>query len=122
MSIGWRGSAAAILGIGLLGGLLSGLLGVGGGTVLVPLLVLAGLSQHKAHATSLAAIVPLAAVGAFTFALEDAIDYPVGLLLATGALAGAPLGARVMAAMKEGPLKILFGAFLVVVALRLVFS
>ncbi len=122
MGIGLRGSAAAVVGIGLLGGLLSGLLGVGGGTVLVPLLVLVGLSQHKAHATSLAAIVPLAAVGALTFALEDAIDYRVGLLLATGALAGAPLGAKVMAALKEGPLQILFGAFLAVVALRLLFS
>ncbi len=116
-----RGAVASI-GIGLLAGLLSGLLGVGGGTVLVPLLVLIGLSQHEAHATSLAAIVPIAAVGGLTFALQDEIDYALGLLLAAGALAGAPLGARVMASLKEGPLKILFGVLIFVVALRLVFS
>ncbi len=105
---------------GLLAGFMSGLLGIGGGTVMVPLLVLvAGLGQHQAHATSLAAIVPIAVAGALAFGLELDIDYRLALLLALGALVGAPLGARLMARLEEGPLKILFGVLLIVVAARL---
>jgi uncharacterized membrane protein YfcA len=98
---------------------MSGLLGVGGGVVMVPLLVAQGLSQHHAHATSLAAIVPIAVVGGVTFALEGEVDYTIALLLAAGSLVGAPFGARVMARMREAPLKIVFGVFMIVVAIAL---
>jgi uncharacterized membrane protein YfcA len=106
--------------IGVVAGLLSGLLGVGGGIVMVPLLVgVAGLSQHEGHATSLAAIVPIAAVGATRFAVAESIDPLLAALLAAGSLVGAPLGARLMARTKEGPLKMLFGALMVAVAVQL---
>lgn len=109
--------------VGLAAGLLSGLLGVGGGIVIVPLLVtVVGLSQHRAHATSLAAIIPIAAVGAAAFAVEGNIDYGVGALLALGTLAGAPLGARFMARAGEGPLKLMFGFLMLVVAAQLLFT
>lgn len=98
---------------------MSGLLGVGGGIVMVPLLVSVGLTQHHAHATSLAAIVPIAAVAAATFALDGNVDYAIALLLAAGSLVGVPLGARVMARTKEAPLKIAFGVFMIVVAAQL---
>lgn len=98
---------------------MSGLLGVGGGIVMVPLLVSRGLSQHRAHATSLAAIVPIAVVGGAAFALDGEVDYSIALLLAAGSLVGAPLGARVMAGTREAPLKIAFGVFMVVVAISL---
>ena len=101
---------------------MSGLLGVGGGIVMVPLLVSRGLSQHRAHATSLAAIVPIAVVGGVAFALEGDVDYSIALLLSAGSLVGAPLGARVMARTKEAPLKIGFGVFMIVIAIRLLLS
>lgn len=105
--------------IGLAAGVVSGLLGVGGGVVMVPLLVtVVGLTQHKAHATSLAAIVPIAAVGAATFAIAGAVDYAVAALLAIGSLVGAPLGARIMARSGEGALKIAFGILLMLVGLQ----
>lgn len=108
--------ASAVV-VGLAAGMLSGLLGVGGGIVMVPLLVtVAHLGQHEAHATSLAAIVPIAAVGAVRFAAAGTIDYVLAALLAAGSLAGAPLGARLMARTKEGVLKLLFGALMLVVA------
>ena len=110
-----------LIAIGVGAGLASGLLGVGGGTVMVPLLVaLAGLSQHRAHATSLAAIVPIAAVAAVVFALDSGIEYGTGALLAAGALAGAPLGARAMAAVGERSLETAFGVFLVAVGITMV--
>lgn len=111
------------LGVGLAAGIFSGLLGVGGGVIMVPLLVgVIGLSQHRAHATSLAAIVPIAAVGAVAFAIEGNLDYGVGALLAIGTLAGAPLGARVMARASEGPLKLMFGILMLVVAAQLLLT
>ncbi|MGH8573565.1 MAG: TSUP family transporter [Gammaproteobacteria bacterium] len=106
-----------LVGIGALAGVASGLLGVGGGIVMVPLLVFAaGLSQHQAHATSLAAIVPIAAMGAVPFAVDGRIDYGIAALLALGSLIGAPIGARLMAGLQEAPLKIAFGTLQIVVA------
>ena len=113
-------SAIRLIPIGLAAGLASGLLGVGGGIVMVPLLTaIVGVGQHEAHATSLAAIVPIAAVAALTFALSGSIDYEVAGLLAIGALVGAPLGARVMARSTEGTLKALFGGLMILVAVQL---
>lgn len=106
--------------IGLVGGLASGLLGVGGGIFMVPLLVaLGGLSEHEAHATSLLAILPIAIVGAAVFSLEGKSSYALAVLLALGSLVGAPVGARIMARMSEGTLKSVFGASMVVVAVVL---
>jgi uncharacterized membrane protein YfcA len=70
--------------IGFLAGLASGLFGVGGGIVMVPLLVwLVAFDQHRAHATSLAAIVVIAAAGAIVFGNAGSIDYVVaGLMVA----------------------------------------
>ena len=87
---------------------------------MVPLLVaLIHLSQHQAHATSLAAIVPIGAIGALTFALEGEIDLEVAGLLALGALVGAPVGARIMSRIKERPLKIMFGVLMAAVGVQL---
>lgn len=106
--------------IGLVAGIASGLLGVGGGIVMVPLLAtFAGFAQHRAHATSLAAIVPIAAVGATTFAIAGEIDYPIAGLLAVGSLLGAPLGARFMARSSEGLLTTMFGILMIGVAIQL---
>jgi len=91
-------------------GLLSGLLGVGGGLIIVPMLVLlADFTQHRAHATSLLAVIPIAAVAATTYALDDSISFGIAALLAMGGLIGAPIGARVMSTMTESTLKIIFG-------------
>jgi uncharacterized protein len=108
------------IGIGLVAGIMSGLLGVGGGIVMVPLLVLvARLRPQEAHATSLAAIVPIATVGAARFAIAGTIDYTVAALLGAGSLVGAPIGARLLARSGEASLKILFGALLVAVAIQM---
>lgn len=110
------GHKIALLAVaGLVAGLFAGLLGVGGGIVMVPLLVLvAGHSQHEAHATSLAAILPIGAIGAATFAVAGEVDLRLAGLLAAGAVAGAPIGVRVMARSGEGILKVAFGALMVV--------
>ena len=75
--------------------------------------------QHRAHATSLAAIIPIATVGAARFAMADMIDYLLVLFLAAGAILGAPLGARIMARSGEGLLKTMFGVLMILVAFKL---
>lgn len=107
--------------IGAIAGLLSGLLGVGGGIFIVPMLVLvAGFAQHSAHASSLAAVVPIAAAGALFYGGESHVDVEVASFLAAGAVVGAPLGARIMAGMQESTLKVVFGVLLVGLGLFMV--
>ena len=111
-------AAAKLVIIGVLAGVLSGLLGVGGGIFIVPMLVLvAGFSQHAAHATSLAAVVPIALAGAIVFGGAENVDLWVAAGLASGSLVGAPLGAKLMAGMRESSLKVVFGVLLILLGI-----
>jgi uncharacterized membrane protein YfcA len=107
--------------IGLAGGLFSGLLGVGGGVVMVPLLVIwGGFGQRDAHAVSLGAIIPISAAGVLTFGAAGEIQVWEALALAAGAIAGAQVGARLLARVDERKLKLAFGVFMLIVAVLLV--
>ncbi|HEY2311730.1 MAG TPA: sulfite exporter TauE/SafE family protein [Gaiellaceae bacterium] len=109
-----------LIAIGLGGGLLSGLLGVGGGIVMVPLLVLwAGFAQRDAHATSLGAIIPISIAGIATYGVAGEVRYGTALALAAGSVLGAPIGARLLSRMDERLLKIVFGVFLIGVSVLL---
>lgn len=113
-------SYARLAAIGLGGGLFSGLLGVGGGVVMVPLLVLwAGYGQRNAHAISLGAIIPISAAGVITFGAAGEIRVWEALALAAGSIAGAQVGAGLLARIDERLLKLIFGSFLVLVAVLL---
>ena len=106
-----------LLVIGLGGGLLSGLLGVGGGIIMVPLLVLwAGYGQRDAHAMSLGAIIPISIAGIATFGAAGEVHWWEALGLAAGSIVGARLGAGFLAKIDERLLKLIFGVFLVGVA------
>jgi len=105
--------------IGAAAGVLSGLLGVGGGIIMVPALVIAGFGQHRAQATSLAAIVPIAMVGAFIFGRAENVDLLAAVVLAAGSLVGVRIGALLMHRLSEVLLARIFGAFMVVVAITL---
>jgi uncharacterized membrane protein YfcA len=78
-----------------------------------------GAGQHQAHATSLAAIVPIGLVGFAVFALHGEVHYGIAGLLVLGALVGAPAGARAMSKIPERPLTLVFAAVLVVAGVRL---
>lgn len=113
----------ALLVIGVLGGVLSGLFGVGGGIVMVPLLtLLVGMDQRHASATSLVAIAPTSVVGAITYGVAGHVDLLVGVIVAAGGIVGSILGARLLRTLPLGWLRWLFIALLVVVAVRLFFE
>ena len=108
------------IGIGLAAGLLSGLFGVGGGTVIVPLLVLAlGFDQRLAAGTSLGAIVPTATVGVVSYALHDSVAWIPALILAVGAVVGAQIGTWLLPRMPVTVLRWGFVGFLAIVVVGL---
>lgn len=112
-----------IMGFGFVAGILSGLLGVGGGIILVPLMVTyLGSTQHMAHGTSLAVIVPTALAGSFVYGFNGNINFTPALNLAIGSIIGASLGARWMKNIPARRLKQLFGVFLLIIGLRMVLS
>jgi uncharacterized membrane protein YfcA len=107
--------------IGVLGGVLSGLLGVGGGIVMVPLLVLwAHYGQRDAHAASLGAIIPISIAGIATYGIAGEVKRGPAVARAAGSIFGAQLGAGMLARLDERILKSVFGAFLLGVAVLMV--
>jgi uncharacterized membrane protein YfcA len=107
--------------LGVLAGGLSGLLGVGGGLIIVPgLIVVLHARQHVAHATSLAAIVPTAVAGAAAYGKASALDWRIGALLIAGSVPGARGGAMLMQRIPAARLRTGFGVFVVAVGIYLV--
>lgn len=100
--------------VGVVGGAFSGLFGLGGGIVMVPLLTsLGGLTQRRAGAYSLAAILPAAIVGSIPYLTHQAVDLVAAGLLVVGSVAGAVVGARLLARVPETLLRWLFVGVLV---------
>lgn len=111
------GLAPRFVTIGVAGGVLSGLLGVGGGIVMVPMLVIwAAYAQRDAHATSLGAIIPISCASVVTYGAAGQVHPTPALALAAGSIAGARIGAGALSRIEERPLKLVFGAFLAGVA------
>ncbi len=114
------GYVFACIGIGLASGLLSGLFGVGGGTVIVPLLVLIlGFDQRLAAGSSLGAIVPTAAVGVISYGIHDSVAWIPGLILAAGAVIGAQIGTWLLPRLPLTVLRWGFVGFLGIVIVSL---
>ncbi len=106
--------------IGLAAGCFGGLVGLGGGVVMIPLMVgMAGLQQKQAHGTSLVALVFTGLVGAATYGMKGQVDLLGAGLLAVTATVTARFGARYAHVLPEWKLKRSFGAFLIVIALIL---
>ncbi len=114
------GLAAILIAAGVASGALAGLLGVGGGVFMVPLLVLvAGLDQHEAAATSLCVIVPTALVASRVLAKRGIGDITRALALGVVGALGAVAGVLLALALPEDTLRIIFAAFLAAVGVRL---
>jgi hypothetical protein len=106
--------------IGLTAGAFGGILGIGGGLIMIPLMVeILKLTQHKAHGTSLVALVFTGFSGAITYSLNASIDFTAAALLALTAVLTAPLGARYCNVLTEKELKKYFGVFLIFCAVLL---
>ena len=111
------------VGVGLGIGVLSGLLGVGGGIFLVPILTsYFAVDQHMAHGTSLAVVVPTAIMGAGVYSYYGAMNFTLAAQLAVGGVIGAAVGARLMKKIPAAQLKRMFGVMLILVGIRMVIA
>jgi uncharacterized protein len=109
---------AAIL--GLLGGVLAGLFGVGGGILFVPTLVLVlGLTQVHAEATSLLAILPAVIAGVWRQQRYGNVDWRAALIVGLASIAGVEGGVQLAKALPEDVLRRLFAVFMLFVAASL---
>jgi uncharacterized membrane protein YfcA len=116
MSFSWPKAAV----VGIVAGFLSGLLGIGGGVIVVPgLVLLVGLSQHKAAATSVATIVFTASAALLAFATDGAVHWPTALIVFAGAAIGAWSGAHYMHKIPEYVLAGVFTLVLAVSSIRM---
>ena len=109
--------AWALVLVGVGAGLLSGLLGIGGGLVIVP--ALAGILHmplKRALGTSLVAVLVLVIPGTIVHAALGNVDWAVAMILVIGSLPGARIGARVALGAKEHTLRLMVGSFLALVA------
>jgi uncharacterized protein len=107
--------------IGTAGGIFSGLLGVGGGSVIVPLLIIwLGYGAREATGTSMMAIVVIAAVAVTLQAFYGNVDPPNAALVGIPAIAGAFTGTALQQRIPERLIALLFALLLVVIAIELI--
>jgi uncharacterized protein len=116
-------AVALAVALGFAAGVLSGMFGVGGGILFVPTLVLVlGLAQLEAQATSLAAMIPVVAVGAWRQSRYGNVRWSAALFIGLTSGIGVGGGAVLAAALSEDVLRKLFAGLLVVIAVRLAWS
>ena len=113
----------ALIGIGLVAGVMAGMFGIGGGNIIVPFLVLfLKYPPKRAIATSLAALLPpIGLPGVIYYYKAGTLDVRIAVLLAAGLLLGTVFGARINIQMPTSRIKMLYGIFLIFVAARFLF-
>ena len=111
---------ATLLAIGLAAGFLAGLLGIGGGVLLVPAMVLLlGFDQHVAQGTSLLVIIPAAVIGSWTYHRRGRLVLRDAAFVAAGGILGAAAGSLFALSIDDELLQRLFALLLIVTAIRM---
>lgn len=109
--------------IGLLAGFLSGILGIGGGVVMVPLLILVGFTQHQAQGTSLAAMIPpVTLLAVLQYSKAGHVDWKMALVISATFIIGGLFGSKLAVAINEQLLKRIFGGLMLCIALKMIFG
>lgn len=112
------------LSVGLLGGIVSGMLGIGGGVIMIPALAfLFGLSQHQAQGTTLAIMVPpIGLLAAWTYYKAGFIDLKIAAFVCLGFFFGGLLGAKLVVGLPEPVLRKIFGVALLMIAIKMILT
>ena len=112
------------LALGMGAGILSGLVGIGGGVIIVPALIfLFGMSQHSAQGTTVAMLVlPVGALAAWVYYRQGFVDISVATLLAAGFFVGSLAGARIAVALPAAALEKILGVMIVLIGLKMILS
>ena len=109
--------------LGLCAGVISGLFGVGGAVVIIPgLIFITKMPQHTAHGTSLAALLlPVGLLGVIEYSKRQQVNWGFAAVVAVGLLIGAYFGARMAGSISDLTLRRMFGGFLLVISVKLLF-
>jgi uncharacterized membrane protein YfcA len=115
-------SVIAYLCLGLVAGIFSGILGLGGGIIIIPAMVfLFGMTQHQAQGTTLALMVPpIGLLAAWVYYKQGAVDLKMAAFICLGFFIGGLLGAKVAIGIPEPILKKIFGTALLLVSLQMI--
>ncbi len=109
--------------IGLVAGMLSGLIGIGGGIIIVPMLLILGLTQQQAQGTSLAVMLPpVALLAVINYHNAGHINWKYALIVSAFFVAGSYLGSKIAISIDQRMLKKIFAVVLVIVAGKMFFS
>lgn len=109
--------------IGIAAGMLSGLVGVGGGLIIVPALVyFLGFSQHSAQGTSLGLILlPVGILGVLQYYKHGDVDLKVVAILAVGFFIGSYYGSKVSLSLPQSTVKKIFAVLMIIIAIKMLF-
>ncbi len=108
---------------GLTAGFLNGLFGSGGGTVIVPFLEeFLDQDEHKAHATAILIILCFTLVSLIFYGMRDHLDYWLALKVSAGGVVGGLVGAKLLKRLSGGVIRKIFGACMILAAVRMVVS
>ncbi len=112
-----------ILIIGVIAGIFSGFVGIGGGLIVVPSLVIfLSMSQHQAQGTSLAMMLPpIGAIAVYNYYKAGAVDFKVAAILCVSFVAGTFLGSKIAISLSPDQIKKAFGVFIILLGLKMVF-
>ena len=114
-------NAIKLIGIGLVTGMVNGLFGSGGGTLVVPALVfLIGVHDYKAHATAISIILPLSIISTFIYFKNNIIRFDIALVVALGGILGSFIGAKILKKIPIPILRKVFGSVIIITALRMI--
>lgn len=110
--------------IGLMAGILSGLVGVGGGIIMVPLFIIfLGLTQHNAQGMSLAVMLPpVTFLAVYNYHKAGVIDWKAALIVSILFIVGGYLGSKIALQIDQKVLKKIFGIVMLIVAFKLIFT
>jgi uncharacterized protein len=109
--------------LGIAAGLLSGMVGIGGGIVIVPVLMMFfGLSQHTAQGTTLAMLsFPVSLVGAWTYYKKGMVDWRIAAILSIGFVVGGYFGSKYAVSVPSLIVKRFFAVLMIIVAVKFLF-
>ena len=113
-----------LLAIGLIAGILSGMVGIGGGIVIVPVLVyFCGFTQHQAQGTTLFMfLLPIGILGVYNYYQKGNVDIRTACIIATTFFVGSYFGSKISLGMSQEVVKKVFGVILFFISLKMVFG
>lgn len=113
-----------LLAIGLIAGILSGLVGIGGGIVIVPALIyFLGFTQHQAQGTVLFMfLLPIGILGVMNYYKNSYVDWRVALIMASTFVVGSFLGSKIAISLDKNMVQKVFGIIILIIAIKMIFS